>query len=234
LKVICIGGIWNIWIRVYTEDKSRQTSVDVDTVQLNRFLCASLFLECIPQTILQFINWNGTKSGYDSQMLLISVSLGLFRMSFGVFRYVYWIFIKSRPLDYIPIGIKIKFFRVQLIIPKQSKKDREAISLSEDALGAEARSLEGDNMSHYFPDDDDRASLSGQVVGVELSHLNIDKSTEHVILPIDASADESAKDKLVSVEEESDSDSENSVYISKKILRKNKKSSDEIKISFSR
>jgi hypothetical protein len=126
---------------------------------------------------------------------------------------------KGMAVNSIPIGVKIRAFQLKMIIPRQSKGDREMILFSEEHLEMDANSLvvdTGENILHH----DNKGSLSEE------------DTTEESMLPIHAlGAIATSRDEVFSAVSESDSDPEDNVYISRQILRKNIKKHFEIKFS---
>ena len=107
-KVLAIGNVWNMWVRLYTQSNDFDKQVSLDVSLLHQSLFFEFIIEAVPQITIQAINNSLTFTGHYPAISLLSVVTSSLIVIHGLYRYGYYRLWKGILFDEIPLPLDVK------------------------------------------------------------------------------------------------------------------------------
>ena len=183
-KVFAIGGVANMWLKVWTGSDKHQVSHVIDVVVLNEAIYLQIVIESIPQLVLQLANNFLLKQTWTGVQIFSIVLSGLNTLNV-FYKLIYYKCYQKVSLAEIPVEIKV--LNVEII--KLNAPERKRIAIHEmvhlhhhktnEVLERLLDVSENSQIVH-----DNIKTLKEDVLDVQ-SHLRLNKSTKHFIDVVD-------------------------------------------------
>jgi len=183
-KVFAIGGVANMWLKVWTGSDKHQVSHVIDVVVLNEAIYMQIIIESIPQLVLQLANNFLLKQVWTGVQIFSIVLSGLNTLNV-FYKLVYYKCYQKVSLAEIPVEVKVMNIEIiKLDAPERKRMEiHEMVHLHHHKTNEVLERLldvsENSQIVH-----DNIKTLKEDVLDVQ-SHLRLTKSTKHFIDVVD-------------------------------------------------